>query len=202
MVFLKQRTSPSNNKRRGFESTQKRIDDLSTLVIKYPAQPGIVPTLDSGVYEVPFSSLIHPYYQMVSVSAEVALSDDCIKKVGLKFIQHDDYLTVIRDPFNNASLEAIPYNFGRSSTNGSTSLYIYPGEYVINFVFPEYIKYPAKVSIGNYKYIDGNTYTPTNFELPEHTHQEIVDLACQIASLNIENPEYIRLKQEKVFINE
>ena len=51
MIFLKRRTSPRNNRNEGFEASQKRIDDLSTLVIKYPLQPGLVPTLDSGQSE-------------------------------------------------------------------------------------------------------------------------------------------------------
>lgn len=202
LIFIKQRSGQSNKTRQGFEASQKRIDDLSTLVIKYPIQVGIAPTLDNGVYELDLSNLSYKYLQLVSASAEIKLSEDCFKKVPLRFIQHDDYLTAIRDPFNNASLEFIPFNYGRSSNGGSTSLYIYPGEYNITLVFPEYIKYPAQVSLGNYPYIDGNIYPVTDLELPDHTHQEVVDIACQIASLNIENPEYLQLKQGKVFIHE
>lgn len=202
LVFVKQRASQSNQKRQGFEASQKRIDDLSTLVIKYPVQAGLVPVLDDGVYEIDLSNLSYKYLQLVSASAEVKLSEDCLKKVPLRFIQHDDYLTAIRDPFNSGSLEFIPFNYGRSSNGGSTSLYVYPNDYIITFVYPEYIKYPSQVSYGNYTYIDGNNYATTDFELPDHTHQEIVDIACQIASLNIENPEYLQLKQGKVFIHE
>jgi hypothetical protein len=117
-------------------------------------------------------------------------------------MQHDDYLDALQDPFNTPSLESIPYNFGRASSNNGSSIYIYPGNLNITGVYVEYLKYPAKVSYGNYVYIDGNTYPPTDFETPEHLHQEIIDLACQIAALNIENPEYIQLKTQKVFLSE
>ena len=54
LIFVKRRFSADHNtKRKGFENSQIRIDDLSTLVIKYPLQPALTPALlDTGVYEV------------------------------------------------------------------------------------------------------------------------------------------------------
>ena len=202
MIFLKRRTSPRNNRNEGFEASQKRIDDLSTLVIKHPLQPGIIPTLDSGVYILDLEDLEYTYYQLIDAYVDVTISPDCIKSVPLKFIQHDDIRTVLRDPFNNGSLEFIPYNIGRNLTTTSSSLFMYPNQLVISKVYTEYIKYPSKVSYGNYVYIDGNTYAEATLEFPEHTHSEIVDIACQIAALNIESPEYIQLKSQKVFEQE
>ena len=202
MIFLKRRTSPRNNRNEGFEASQKRIDDLSTLVIKYPLQPGLVPTLDSGVYIIDFSDLLYTYYQLIDAYVDIILSNNCLKTVPLKFIQHDDIRTVLRDPFNNASLESIPYNLGRSLTGTGSSMFLYPNQFTISKVYPEYIKLPTKVSYGNYVYIDGVTYPEATLELPEHTHSEIVDIACQIAALNIESPEYIQLKSQKVFEHE
>lgn len=202
LVFLKRRTSVSNKKQKGFEADQKRIDDLSTLVIKYPLQPGIIPTLVSGVYEMKLADLSFKYFQLVAISADVTVSANCIKKLQLKFIQHDDYIQALKDPFNSPSQEFLPYNFGRSSDGVSTSVYIYPGQLSVNTVYPEYIKYPQKVSFGNYTYIDGVIYPPTTFDFPEHTHNEIIDIACEIAAMNIESPEYIQLKTQKVFSHE
>lgn len=207
LIFIKQRMSDkSNPKRLGFEDTQKRIDDLSTLVIKYPSQPPILTELlDTGVYEVNLSTTVFPYMYLISAWTQLNLGNNCYKDVTLKFTQHDDYRIGMRDPFNKPSLESIPYNFGRSSTGDAVSIYVYSGDLpssYINSVYIEYIKKPRKVSLGNYTYIDGTIYPPTTFELPEQTHSEIVDIACQIASLSIENPEYIQLKTQKAFIHE
>lgn len=203
LVFVKQRTGQNNSKRRGFESIQKRIDDLSTLVIKFPLQQPLVPTEDSGVYEMDLNLLDFSYYQLVSLKGDITLPNNCVKlNVPFKFVQHDDYLTIFRDPFNSPSEEFIPYNFGRSSSGSNSSVYIYPGNIVVDKVYPEYIKLPSKVSLGTYVYSDGITYPPTTFELPEHTHQEIIDLACQLAVLNAENPELLQLKNFKVSIHE
>lgn len=204
-IFIKRRINPlSNPKRMGFEHSQKRIDDLSSIVVKYPLQPYIVPTLDSGVYEVDLFKLLYTYLHLVSGKVELQVDDDCVKDVPLKFTQHDDYLIALRDPFNSPSTEFVPFNYGMSSSNEhtSTSIYMYPGIYTINKVYLEYIKKPRRVFYGNYTYADGVNYPPTTFELPESVHSEIVDIACELASLNVENPEYIRLKQTKGAVNE
>jgi len=136
------------------------------------------------------------------MSADVEIAPNCIQNLQLKFVQHDDYIGALKDPFNSPSQEFLPYNYGRATVGNNTSIYIYPGTYSINNVYPEYIKYPTKVSLGNYTYIDGNIYPPTTFDFPEHTHNEIIDIACEIAAMNIENPEYIQLKSRKVFSHE
>jgi hypothetical protein len=197
LIFLKTRSSTSNSKQKGFEATQKRIDDLSTLLVKYPEQQPLTPVSN----EVNLSILTYEYYSLVRIYAEVQYTD-CVKNVQLKFVQHDDLNDVLKDPFNSASQDAIPYNFGKSSTSSSTSIYLYPTTGTVNKVYIEYLKLPNKVSFGGYAYVDGVVYPPSTLEFPEHTHLEIVDIAANIAAMNIENPEYIRLKKEKLFINE
>lgn len=202
LIVVKTRFNGHNPKQVGFENTQKRVDDLAPLVIKYPLQPALVPTDSSGVYEVDLSSLAYTYLHYVSGYVDLVLAEDCTKQVNLKFIQHDDYRNAIRDPFNNASSEFVPFNFGRASSGTGTSIYIYPDDYSITNVYIEYLKYPSRISYGNYVFIDGNTYPAATSELPEHLHPEIVDVACQIAALNIESPEYVQLKSQKVFLSE
>jgi hypothetical protein len=208
LVFVKRRYSGlSNPKQRGFENTQKRIDDLSTLVIKYPEQPPLTATLlDTGVYEVVLADTVAPYLFLVDAYTDLNVDADCIiRGVPLKFIQHDDIRRTLKDPFNEPSLEFIPYNIGRSSSGSGSSIYVYGGKLpasYINSVYIEYVKYPSRISFGGYQYINGVTYSTATSELPEQTHSELVDIACELAALNIENPEYIQLKQLKVATHE
>lgn len=198
-IFISTRFTTSNSKRVGFENTTQRIDDLSTLVVKYPLQPAIIPTLDSGVYEVDLDDLLFGYLHLLNGKCTV-ISNACSSTVPLRFTQNDDLLESLRDPFNNPSLEFLPYNMGRNSNN-HTSIFIYPGDLEVTEVFLEYLKKPSKLSLGSYVYIDGTTYPKTDCELPENVHGQLVDIAAQIASLSIENPEYLKLKSQKVFIN-
>jgi hypothetical protein len=202
LVFLKQRSGTNNSKRKGFENTQKRIDDLSTLVIKFPEQPYLVPTLvDTNIYEIDLSTLEYNYYALTRIYCEATING-CVKTVALKFIQSDDFNDMLKDPFNSPSEDFFPYNFGKSSTTNAQSIYIYPLNSSISKVYIEYLKYPNKVSFGDYKYIDGVIYPEQTLEFPEHTHTEIIDIAVTLAATNIESSEYIQLKNSKLQINE
>jgi len=203
LIFVKQRMSASSNaKQKGFEQSEKRIDDLGSLLVKFPTQVGISPTKPSdGVYELSFASLSFPYLFLVSAWADVTFSEGCVKSVPLKYMQHDDYRLSLQDPFNEAGEEFIPFNIGRASNSNDEAIYIY-SNYTINTVYVEYIRYPARVSSGNYQYIDGNIYPEQTLQTPNQTHSEIVDIACLLAGLSAQSPEYIQLKSQKLLIHE
>lgn len=203
LIFVKQRMNPSSNpKQRGFEQSQKRIDDLGNLVIKYPLQDGVTPLNPaSGIYEVPLVNLSFQYLYLISSWVDAEITPGCTKKVPLKFTQHDDYRYALEDPFNSAGEEFIPYNIGRASNSSNEALYIY-SPYTISKVYIEYIKVPQRVSYGTYQYLDGVTYPEQTLETSPSTHQEIVDIACLLAGSNTQNPEYIQLRQSKILIHE
>lgn len=201
IIFIKQRYDAlSNKKGRGFENSQKRIDDLSTVHIQFPLQPYITGIFTDGVVELDLDNLAFPYLFLTSASA-IVKKTNCEIDVPLKFSQTDDLRSILRDPFNNASEEFIPYNFGRSS-NGTPAIYVYPGQYNISKFKISYITLPPRFSIGNYTYIDSTPSVYQGLITPEHTHTEIVDIALQLAATNIESPEYISLKNSKILIQE
>jgi hypothetical protein len=203
MVIVKQRYGITNSKRSGFESSQKRIDDLKSLQIKFPLQPGITPTpLASNLFEVSLDDLIYEYWFLTRATVDV-VKPNCVEKASLKLIQHDDLNFALNDPFNKSDDTEVLYNFGRGSSGTSDSIYLYPDStYPLGQVFIEYIKKPAKVSLGGYTYLDGTLTTQQDCDLSEHLHNEIVDVAVQIASGIIESPEYVQLKTQKVFTHE
>lgn len=198
LLLVKQRFTQNNNQRSGFETSQKRIDDLSTLVVKYPEQDGVTPTNNS----VDLSLLKFPYLFLIRGDVDIILNDNCIKRVSLKYVQHDDLSEALRDPFHKSSLDYILYTIGKTKDTNSSSVYIYPDKYVLSKVYLEYLKYPRRISLGGYKFIDGSITTNVDCELPEQIHSEIIDLAVTLASMNIENPEYIQLKNSKIQIND
>jgi len=192
----------------GFETIQKRHDDLSSLVIKFPEQPALIPSiLDTGVYELALNDLTFQYWFFIRGNVDVILPNECIKVATLKLIQHDDLNHALKDPFNNSDTSEVLFNFGRASDIQTSdfsrsSIYMYPGTYNLGAVRIEYLKKPAKISYGGYVYIDGVTYTAQTSELPDHVHSELVDVAVQLAAGIIESPEYMQMKALKVFSNE
>lgn len=203
-VYLKSHYGINNSKRAGFEATQKRIDDLSTLHIKYPVQDSITLTEhDGNIYELDLSDLDYDYLFLTRARVEI-LEDGCDPKVvSVREVESDDLNSVLIDPFNQASiLNGIPANFGLNSSGNGSSIYLYPGDLTLGKIYPEYLRRPPRLSYGSYLYIDGVTYPQQNCILPDHTHPEIVDIAVEIASGIIEHPTYVQLKERKVFKHE
>ena len=130
------------------------------------------------------------------------LIDDC-KRGNLKFIQHDDLNEALIDPFNKASSGSIPFNFGRASDGSSeSSMYIYPEGFTVDKVRIEYLKQPARMHLGGYTYIDGNTYPAQDCELPVQVRSEVVDEAVSIAIGYVEDPSKYQFARFKANTNE
>lgn len=201
LIFIKQRFGTSNKSRKGFETTKKRIEDLSSLVIKNPLQPALTQITLSGSVEIRLADLEYPHLFIVSAYANGKV-DGCEIEIPLKFMQHDDYRQALRDPFNSPSSEFIPFNFGVSTSGSGISMYIYNESVVITDVVIEYIKYPKKVSLGTYPYIDGVIYPSATLELPAQTHSEVVDIAVSLAATASQIPEFLQLNNYKLQTNE
>lgn len=201
-VLLKQRYGLNNNYKSGFESIQKRIDDLSSLHIKYPRQPyvSLIYHSEENIYELPLSLLEEEYWLFTSKGKVKLIDNDCSYTAKLKLVQNDD--DVEDDPFRNSYYGEVIINFGKSSDEDGTSIYFYPGNLTLTEAYIEYLKKPNRMNYGGYVYIDGVTYSQTNCELPDLVHNEIVDIATKIAAGIIENPNYAQLLADKVFKQE
>jgi len=97
------------------------------------------------------------------------------KRVGVRPIQHDDYNRVIIDPFSKPWSNQVPRLMYESDVELLTD-----GTFQLENYFFRYIKRPVNMSIT----------VPTNCELADHTHQEIVDMAAAMALEDIESQRY------------
>lgn len=189
-VYLKRYYGFQNPYRDGFEMSQKRVADLAVLHMKYPVQPAValIPQ-DLNIYELPLDNLLYTPFVITRVQVELIDEDLCKTVASTKLAQNDDLNDILKDPFNNSTSNTVPINFGKSSGSGA-SIFFYPGTKTLGNAFVEYLKMPIKVWSGGYEYIDGVIYPKTNSEMPEHTHQDIVSTAVELAKLSVEDPSY------------
>jgi len=187
--FVKVRYSGVNPKREGFEQTQKRIDDLKTLVrevtISCTAVGAIKPNgfvLSDGFSNVVFSSASY----WLSLGEEVLLSipGAGTLRQGVTEITSDEYPYEIESSYSSYRLH---YNKAKPLRlfYNNTIEFISDGTYNITSAYIRYIKSPAVV-----------IYSTVNCDLPEHTHDEIVSLAARLVLENIEQPRYQSYVQE------
>jgi len=184
--FAKTRYGKNNVYRAGFEEIQKRTDDLRTLVVTRFPELTEVPYEDN-TYRISTSTLFSDEEKQVSVDEVYwfylksrALVNDI--NCGLKYkeckqIQQDDLNKVLKDPFNKPTKDRVILYF----ESGDIFVKCAETNTIDNFKLT-FLKQPARVNV------DITRGPIVEFDLPEHTHEEIVKMAVKDAIEVLESP--------------
>jgi hypothetical protein len=161
--FVKTRYSGLNTKEESFEQTQKRTNDLRTLVTEVTLSTSI-----SSIKPNSYQSTL-PIDYLITVGEEVDIqfiknSISTIVREGIKSTTSDQYREEIDNPLSEHVLQ---YNEARPLRlyQGNIVLLISDGNYSIPTYYLRYIKNPAIVSL------------TVNCDLTNETHYEIVKSA-------------------------
>lgn len=182
----------------GFETSQKNIDDIRTLVI--PDLCSIISKTDT----IPeYNILTLPENYRYFIKGDVYISkDNCTKKVRITPQEHDDEFE--EDVFYKSSFEwrrvnALFINSGLKLFSDSTFRH---DKVCISYIKnPIYIHNAEEFRGGTYNLPGGPLLTGSvNCELPVHTHREIVDIAVMITSGELQVPDY-QIKYAKLNLN-
>lgn len=102
-------------------------------------------------------------------------------RVDVKPMQHDDYNKIVKDPFNKPVLSYRGKSQLRRLMFKSRIEVLFPDDdYIFNSYIIRYIRKPVRISLS----------LPTDCELADHTHQEIVEMAVSSMLENIESGRY------------
>ena len=93
----------------------------------------------------------------------------------VKFAQHDDILYMLDDPFNKVDYKSPLYTVEENYIDIHTD-----NEFVVPEITIKYIRRPNDISITN----------GVGCELPEHTHNEIVEMSIKSILEGIQDPRY------------
>jgi len=189
-MYVKQRYGTNNLKHTSFEEEQKRTDDLRALIktanlTNYPSSDENVSAYSTN-FQLPTDYFVLIWEKAVinctTCNSTVRIPTNSFGgsatyitvdgiEVEVRPIQHVEYQKIVNDAFKGPDqtkvlrlmykdrVEIIP------STDCEVLYYIC-----------RYLKIPERVDIG----------TSTTFELAEHTHTEIIDMAVKIALEGIE----------------
>lgn len=176
-AIIKQRYSGNNVKGTGVEETQKRIEDLGSLV----RNANIVCNATDPSLNKPYGRFAtYPTDYYLGLQDEASIVINCgnelvTKRIPLKTITHDRYNKTIQDPFNKPGDD-----FVCKLTYGDDRIEIITSSNAITTAnnvtwHTRYISQPVEMSI----------FTPQDCTLYEHMHREIVDYAVNLALENI-----------------
>jgi len=174
--FVKQRAFGNNLFRTTFEETEKRIDDLRTIVKKQQ----VGPSLSGQIYT---SQLPSDYLYLVRHQCTTSSPLCGIKVVGGLQVKNDDINNRKKNPFEKPTNEEPLYYI-----EGNNIIYeMVDDSFTITNTNITYIKKPTPITNGT-EYIVPEAVSQC--ELPEHTHNEILDIAISMVLENIESQRY------------
>lgn len=199
--FWKTRYGENNFKRDSFEQTQKRIDDLRTLVTEHTFDKNEITKISNDLYTV---NLPENYLIMLGDTAGISPADgmdnQCWEKDenGVYIIHYSDTIegtieTLDRIKENSLSEYRLRYTKAkpiRLIASNSVKLYT-DGKYKISTYTIQYLRKPNRINIHTDPYKE---YT----DMPEHTHLEIVKLAAQLYIENQLDPRYKSYSNEVI----
>jgi hypothetical protein len=183
MSWIKTKINPNNVYKVGYESIQKRIDDLQ--VLKKSSVP-LSPIKTNDLFYTGFSCSLEDVadYMFYVDSVCVAKKQDCKKNLTIDLVRQGDLPTMYVDANFSPSF---PWR-STLATIGDNKLYVYTdGEFTIEDVYLTYLRYPQNVDILGYTKLDGTSSMNVNCELPEYAKGDIVDLAVKFAAQSNDN---------------
>jgi hypothetical protein len=181
-----------NIKGTSFEQTQKRIDDLRTLIKVYSDTTSTTGSIDSTngyTFQLPVDgSAIGDEDYWFTLSEEATIEVDSTEtRVGIVECTMDEYRQKIDDPYSEHKLHYTLAKPLRLFINNTVEL-ISDGNYTVNDYHLVYLRVPVTVVVTAGSQVD--------CDLPEHTHDEIVKLAVSMMLENIEQPRYQTYQNE------
>lgn len=190
--FVKSRYSGVNSKGTSFEQTQKRTDDLRTLVesVTLAMGNGHDGTGD-GVFPNSWSCDIPADYwfslsEEANIGVEIPTEIPGVTltretRVGITECTLDEYRQKVDDPYSEHILHYTLAKPLRLFIDDRIDI-VHDGNYTIEDYYLTYLKVPDTV--------DNVPEGTTDCNLPEHTHDEVVKLAANMMLENIEQPRY------------
>lgn len=184
--LIKSKVFGSKNNPNGYGQGQKRMEDLSSLVV-YSDQM-IYDETDGPLYP-------HAYHPNVATLVIADNISDYLYYVGCDVLISDTYAPTSTTPQESVLVEenvinkliSTPYN---KPVLRNSYIYLKEGEIniiydpfaTINSIYVSYIRKPGTMVLS-----DAGTDEVTTCELPEHVHDEIVNLTVYLMLENIES---------------
>lgn len=167
-----------------FEVNQRRTDDLRGLVKEVNISRdspslSLYPNADS--YTLPVDYMFSISERPLISSYKNSCGNTVTNKIGyLRAIQHDDFEKLLKDPFNKPQEKEV-----LRLIQSNKIILVHDENTVLSDLVLSYIKNPIEVQLD---LEDENN--SINSDMPEHTHDEIIQLAVQIILETISDPRF------------
>lgn len=198
LLFIKMVAEPKYAIRLGFESTQRVIDDIRTIVVNDESLV-LSPIDDNSILAV-----LPNNYSYYAKSSAIISQGECTKHTDTIFVRTHN------DEFRNSPFDISSFQWGEVNIRFfDRGIKIFTeNDFDVREFKLDYIREPVFVHNaqdfpgGQYEDFEGNMLTGSvDCDLPSDVHSEIVDLAVLITTGNLQIPDY-QIKKDKLTFNQ
>ncbi len=180
-MFVKTVAEPRERTFLGFETTQRTIDDIKSVVVEETEL-----TVTNNIVTLPDN-----YWYYVSSYCQMKKNNCIVKSKKTRIQQHDDDFE--NSPFDKSSFEWRTVNgvFNNRGIRLFTEDFEVTKFYLSYIHTLKYIHNAANYANGSYTLPSGIILSGTqDCELPDSVHREVVDFAVLAATIAVQSPDY------------
>lgn len=192
-LFIKLVSNPKLRTNLGFETSQRTIDDIRTLVV----EDEIISVDSEGIAVLPTE-----YYQYVSSFCKMK-KGNCTANSRKTFIRRHN------DDFENSLFDKSSFEWRTvNAVFNNKGIKIFAEDFTVEEICITYVNKPSYIHnaqdfrSGSYALPNGTILSGRqDCELPDSTHKEIVDIAVMLVAGELQLPDFMN-KHNKVTINQ
>lgn len=195
--LVKTKFSENNVYRTGLDGSQKRYNDLETLIEKDKFLPLTADSSPLKSYSCSLE-LLKPEYMLGIPGTEYVLADkgECKNSpLVVNQVKHGDINLVLRNTNTAPSFE---YQEVPGTITGHRWQVYTDGSFIPKKFHLQYVRYPKKVDHEGYRHLNGAPSTRVDSELPYYLKEELVDIAVRNLALSTENQSAVQASQLKL----
>ena len=188
--FIEQRAYGNNFKRESLEETQKRVKDLQSITTNVNSTLFSTDTNNKplGTFVTLPTDYRHSINEEVTITSTDCNNSTISTRVPVKAITHDEYNTMISNPFARPSLnQAYRLPYGRFNNREHFELITQGGPASLVTYHLRYLKNPRKIDKAQLLSPLGLAGTDT-MDLSDESYREIIQIAIRNAMGDIMSP--------------
>ena len=198
-IFKKIVAEPKYATKLGFETSQRTIDDIRTVVVNGKQLTKIAKSINFDIYELP----IDYQYYVGAESIEMSKSGCSVFSEKVFVRQHDDNFQSSAYDKSSFLWRELNIRFFEEGIKVFTNNEFTTDKFLLNYI-------RESVPVNNSESFVGGQYinlagvtlsTNVDCDLPKHTHSEIVDIAVLLTTGNLQIPDY-QIKINKLNMNQ
>jgi len=194
--LVKKKLDPNNTLGIGLDGFKKRYEDVQNLAVPFEKM-GVQKTDETHTsYQADINTLKYEYFIPLEMYAECSRGNCTNRTIYIeRVIRHGDLFTMMA---NNHFVPSFLYQETMAIIS-SNNIIVYSndpaGDFVVDNIYLNYLRYPQKIDFEGYIHFDGTPSSTQDCELVEYLADELLDLTVLELAMDTGNIPVVQYDQ-------